>query len=261
MESSFVGADSHRERIKREQAFFRMMAEQGEALSWAERTPVAPRRREMRAGRIIAGAGLEDGDGMRVLDVGCGTGSYTRPLAERTRASIVAFDVTPEVLPQARKQIPDNARVVAAEAAKLPFPDESFDAVVGNAVLHHLLPLEDSVPELVRVLKPGGRFCFAEPNLVNPHMYVQLEIPYFRRKIEASPDEVAFVRWSLQPQLERIGLNVLAVTPFDFLYPLIPASWINGAERLGRLLEATPLVREIAGSLLIRAEKPAKPRP
>ncbi len=247
--------DSHRARIEREQAFFRMMAEQGEALSWAERTPVAPLRREMRASRIIREAGLEDGTGMRVLDVGCGTGSYTRPLAQRSGALIIAFDVTPEVLPQAREQTPDNAEVVAAEAGRLPFGDESFDAVVGNAVLHHL-PLDDTIPELMRVLKPGGRFCFAEPNLINPHMYIQLQVPYFRRRIEASPDEVAFVRWTLRPQLERLGLTVDAITPFDFLYPALPKAWIKGAEKLGRILEATPLVREIAGSLLIRAQKP-----
>jgi SAM-dependent methyltransferase len=234
-----------------------MMAEKGEALSWAERSPIAPRRRAMRASRIVAGAGLEPGDGLSVLDVGCGTGSYTLPLALGTAARVYAIDVTPEVLPQAKAVLPGNATPLAAEATRLPFPDETFDAIVGNAVLHHLLPLDAFVPELLRVLKPKGRFCFAEPNLINPHMYLQMEIPYFRAMIEASPDEHPFVRWTLRSDLERLGLLVHEITPFDFMYPAIPERLIGAVERLGTILEATPLICEIAGSLLIRAEKPA----
>lgn len=252
-----VSKVTHEERIKRERAFFRMMAEKGEALSWAERSPIAPRRRAMRASRLRRGAGLEPGHGLTVLDVGCGTGSYTRPLALETAARIVAIDLTPEVLPQARDALPSNATPLAAEATRLPFPDETFDAVVGNAVLHHLLPLEEFVPELLRVIKPGGRFCFAEPNLVNPHIYLQMEIPYFRAMIEATPDEAPFARWKLRNELERLGLIVHDIEPFDFMYPLVPERFIGAVEKLGSILESTPIVREIAGSLLIRAQKPS----
>src|SRR5919107_673627 len=55
---------------------------------------------------------------------------------------------------------------VAADAAELPFDDESFDLVFGHAVLHHLPALDRSFAEFHRVLKPGGTLFFAgEPSL------------------------------------------------------------------------------------------------
>jgi len=212
----------------------------------------------MRATRLAAGAGIagSGGRGKRVLDVGCGTASYTLPLSEQTEATLVGIDVTPETLQQASRKVPGNVRLAGADAVRLPFRDGAFDAVVGNAVLHHL-PLARAVPELLRVLKPGGRFCFAEPNLVNPHVFVLLRVPALRRRAGVTPDETAFVRGPLRRTLERLGLEEVDVAPFDFLYPAIPASWIDAVAALGRRLEATPIVREIAGSLLIRGRKPA----
>ena len=248
----------HLERISREREFFAGQVVAGEELSWAEATPIAPRRREMRAGRLVDGAGIRgtDGRGYLVLDVGCGTATYTLPLARLTEATIIGIDVTPETLTEGRKVIPGNVRLAGADAVRLPFADGTFDAVVGNAVLHHL-PLERAVPELIRTLKPGGKLCFAEPNLVNPHLFVALNVPGLRRLSGATPDETAFVRWPLRRALGSLGLTHVDVQPFDFMYPGVPAGWIGAVEALGRILEATPGVREIAGSLLIRGQKAA----
>jgi SAM-dependent methyltransferase len=48
-----------------------------------------------------------------------------------------------------------------ADAETLPYDDDSFDLVVGHAVLHHIPDVEQSLREVLRVLKPGGRFVFA----------------------------------------------------------------------------------------------------
>lgn len=251
------GEDQQRERRQRERRHFEQLVRSGEEIYWAERTAVAVRRRQIRTRRLLEGALAGDGAGSLVLDVGCGTGSYTEWLARWTRATVVASDLTPALLERARGSLPDNVQLTGADAAQLPFADETFDAVVGNAILHHL-PLERAVPEMLRVLKPGGRFCFAEPNLANPHIFVMLRIGWLRRRADVTPDETAFLRWRLQRSLEALGLERVTVRPFDFLYPLIPGPLIGAAERLGRALEKTPLLREIAGSLLIRAEKPAR---
>jgi ubiquinone/menaquinone biosynthesis C-methylase UbiE len=208
----------------------------------------------MRAARLCASAALEDGTGKLVLDIGCGTGTYMEPFARRTKATVIAIDLSPLLLLRARSGMPPNVRFSAADANALPFPGETFDAVVGNAVLHHL-PLDVAVPELVRVLKPGGRFCFAEPNMVNPHMLLILNVPWIRRRIGATADETAFVRWRLRRSLEAQGLKEVSVRPFDFLYPFAPQPLIPVVKRVARALEALPIVREIAGSLLVSGRK------
>jgi hypothetical protein len=73
--------------------------------------------------------------------------------------------------------------------------------------------------------------------------------------IEASPDEMPFTRRKLRKDLERLGLCVHEIVPFDFMYPLLPERLVGFAERVGAVLEAIPVVREIAGSLLVLAQK------
>jgi SAM-dependent methyltransferase len=249
--------ERQRERSHREQQHFGEVVARGDALYWADRTAAGRRRQELRAARLQGAADLEKEAGARALDVGCGTGCYARPFARRTRAGVIGIDVTVPLLRRARFEAPDNLCFAAGDASELPFPAESFDAVVGNAVLHHL-PLERSLPELIRVLKPGGRFCFAEPNLLNPHVFVERNIPWLRRWLENSPDEVAFIRWGLRRTLEAFGLVDVSIEPFDFLYPLTPRPLVRAVEAAGSVLERIPGVREIAGSLLILAHKPAE---
>jgi SAM-dependent methyltransferase len=250
---------AERRRSQREQRHFHAAVARGDAVYWADRSAAGRRRQEIRAARLQRSADLERLPGARVLDIGCGTAIYSKPLARHTRANVVGVDVTVSLLHRARHASPGNLRFAAGDASELPFPAESFDAVVGNAVLHHL-PLERAVPELIRVLKPGGRFCFAEPNLLNPHVFLERNIPWLRRWLENSPDETAFVRWRLRSALEAFGLVDLSIEPFDFLYPLTPRPLVRAVEAAGSVLERIPGVREIAGSLLILALKPGKAR-
>lgn len=246
---------TERARIERERAFFERMAAEGGELAWAERTAVAQPRREMRSLALLDAAALGDGQGRRALEIGCGGGAYTEPFARRTQAAVTGIDLTPVLLRQARSTVPSNVHLAAADAAALPFASDTFDAVVGNAVLHHL-PVIPTAHEILRVLRPGGRFCFAEPNLVNPHMALVLKVPWLRRMADGTPDETAFVRWRLRRVLMQAGLVQVTIRPFDFLYPLTPRPLIGLVTAVGTILERLPLVREIAGSLLIVGRKP-----
>ena len=68
-------------------------------------------------------------------------------------------------------------------------------------------------------------------------------------------DETAFFRWKLRRQIESAGFKSVEVRPFDFLHPLVPAALVAQTDRLGRLMERIPMLREIAGSLLITASR------
>jgi SAM-dependent methyltransferase len=238
----------------RERAHFEQIAAARGELNWAERGPAARRRRAVRAGLLASAAATGLGREARILDIGCGRADYTMPFARQTAATVVGIDLVPMILAGARPSVPVNVRLAAADIERLPFATGAFDAVIGHAVLHHLR-LDRAVPELLRVLRPGGRFCFAEPNMLNPQIFIERNVPFVGRWLENSPGETAFTRWGLRRTLARHGLVDIAIRPFDFLYPLTPARLVPIVERIGRLLERTPLVAEIAGSLLVSARK------
>jgi SAM-dependent methyltransferase len=235
-----------------ERAHFDALVAAKGRLYWADRTPAGRRRQEIRAAALAARAGAAAGD--RVLEIGCGTGEYSRRLAKLTPATVVSVDVAPAAAVQARRSTGRAACVAAADVELLPFVNASFAAVLGNAVLHHLR-LEHALPELLRVLRPGGTFCFAEPNLLNPHVFVEKSVPWVARRLDDSPGETAFTRWRLRRDLEAARLVDITIRPFDFLYPIVPGVLVPAVEWIGRVLERTPVVREIAGSLLITARK------
>lgn len=95
-----------------------------------------------------------DGPVERALDVGTGTGAGARVIRERfPAAEVVGADVSAAMLDQARRLAPDIS-FVKADAAELPFDDESFD-LVAHA---NMIPFLD---EVARVVRPGGWTLFA----------------------------------------------------------------------------------------------------
>jgi ubiquinone/menaquinone biosynthesis C-methylase UbiE/uncharacterized protein YbaR (Trm112 family) len=98
--------------------------------------------------------------GRDVLEIGSGAGGHSAVFARRG-ARMTALDLTPDrVLATARKfDLLDgiDAMAVQGDAARLPFPDGSFDIVYSNGVLHHTPRIREAVGEVHRVLKPGGR--------------------------------------------------------------------------------------------------------
>jgi hypothetical protein len=92
--------------------------------------------------------------------------------------------------------------------------------------------------------------------MLNPIILVQKNVPWIKRRAGDSPDETAFVRWSLARALRSAGFDVERLEPFDFLHPATPGVATGAVERLSGWLEAIPLIREIAGSLFIVARRP-----
>jgi ubiquinone/menaquinone biosynthesis C-methylase UbiE len=99
------------------------------------------------------------------LELGCGTGFFLLNLMQAgvaKRGSVT--DISPGMVAVAVRNaeglgLDVDGRVADAEI--LPYDDDSFDLVVGHAVLHHIPDVEQSLREVLRVLKPGGRFVFA----------------------------------------------------------------------------------------------------
>jgi SAM-dependent methyltransferase len=99
------------------------------------------------------------------LEIGTGTGFF---LLNLQRGGVVGHgtvtDLSAGMVAVARRHAAELGRPVAgsvADVERLPFADGSFDLVVGHAVLHHIPDLDLAFTEVLRVLRPGGRFVFA----------------------------------------------------------------------------------------------------
>lgn len=109
--------------------------------------------------RFIAGKAA---GARRVLEIGVGGGEhlvYRDPSAGTER--YVGLDISPAYAEICRKKF--GIEVVIADAAKLPFDDNSFDCVIAVAILEHVQDLEAVLSEVERVLEPGGRFLALIP--------------------------------------------------------------------------------------------------
>jgi SAM-dependent methyltransferase len=108
--------------------------------------------------------------GRRVLEYGCGTGSYAFYLAGRG-ARVVGIDVSEVAIrlavARAREKGLAGARFVEMNAERMAFSDGAFDLICGSGILHHL-DLERALDELCRVLRPEGTAIFMEPLGHNP---------------------------------------------------------------------------------------------
>lgn len=221
---------------------------------WGWGTPAGQVRATRRADLIIGGAAL--GPGKRALEIGCGTGNFTEKFA-RSGARIVAVDISPDLLEKARARcLPESQVRFLAKPFEQCDVDGPFDAVIGSSILHHL-DMPPAMAKILALLKPGGVMCFAEPNMLNPQIMIQKNIPWIRERLGDSPDETAFFRWPLRRLLLGTGFENVSITPFDWLHPATPERMIGAVGAMGRILEKTPVLREFAGSLLIRASRPA----
>jgi 2-polyprenyl-3-methyl-5-hydroxy-6-metoxy-1,4-benzoquinol methylase len=210
----------------------------------------------MRRANLIA-AGAELKSGIRVLEIGCGTGMFTEMFTQ-SGAYIIAVDISPELLALARaRRLPEDRVQFLHRQFEDCDLEGPFDAVIGSSFLHHL-EIEPALSTIHDLLKPGGVMSLAEPNMLNPQVYLERHVRFLFPYV--SPNETAFVRWRLQRLITKAGFECIEITPFDWLHPATPAPLIPLVSWIGRGLEKTPGLREFSGSLYIRARRPAARR-
>ena len=107
---------------------------------------------------------------VRMLDVGCGTGAFTRRFAQINN-EVFGVDISHKSALLAQKVAPE-CFFLTGDAEFLPFKRNSLDVVLFSGVLHHLPSMEEALAECYHALKPGGSFVAFDPNGKNPAMWL-----------------------------------------------------------------------------------------
>jgi 2-polyprenyl-3-methyl-5-hydroxy-6-metoxy-1,4-benzoquinol methylase len=122
--------------------------------------------------RLFEELQLEDISGKEVLDVGCGNGQHAVFMA-MYGARVKAFDLSKVGIEMGKEMakaqgVAEACEFRIANISKLPYEDQSFDIILHNAVLHHILKYPNVKEETFRVLKPGGKVIFVDGLRDNP---------------------------------------------------------------------------------------------
>lgn len=171
-----------------------------------------------------------------MLEIGCGTGTLAGALTERG-SRVWAVDPSEEMLARARENAP-GARFKLGRAEALPFKDAWFERGAMRLVLH-LVDRAQALPELARVLVPGGRAVIATFDPAHFERYWLNELfPSLARIDEARfPDADMLAR-----DLEDAGFTAVEVTPFG---QAASASREDALERIrGRYISTLRLLDE-----------------
>ncbi|APB00710.1 class I SAM-dependent methyltransferase [Nocardia seriolae] len=160
---------------------------------------------EYARGRFDAVAPASEVPYDRALELGCGTGFFLLNLMQAgvaKRGSVT--DLSPGMVKVATRNgqnlgLDVDGRV--ADAETIPYEDDTFDLVVGHAVLHHIPDVELALKECLRVLKPGGRFVFAgEPTTIG-NLYAR-KLGQLTWKITTNVTKLPFLSDWRRPQEE-----------------------------------------------------------
>ena len=163
--------------------------------------------------------------------------------------NVCAIDISPKPIEKINRESAEyKAKGMYSgfvmDATSMSFDDNTFDIVVGHGILHHLLDYENTITEILRVLKPGGRAYFCEPLGMNPFVNLyRLLTPKARTKNE---------RPLSKADLELIkGLNpAVKFSYFEMLSLLAKPFFILGMTSIGNKVEKSML--EIDKKLLAK---------
>jgi ubiquinone/menaquinone biosynthesis C-methylase UbiE len=142
--------------------------------------------------------------GLRILDIGCGTGQSRQLYADYAK-EYVGADLADAALRRAQDKFPRD-RWVRCDARALPFESAYFDLVAYSSVLHHIADFETALREGFRVLKPGGTAFAFDPNLLHPAMalFRYPRSPFYAKK-GVSPNEAPLLPRTLRRGFEAAG--------------------------------------------------------
>jgi dolichol-phosphate mannosyltransferase len=196
-------------------------------------------------------------DGESILELGAGSGLWTEHLATVLHGEnpITAAVFNDELARRGTHKNLPNTRFVHVTDLTRDLPAESFDYIVGTAILCH-----DQYPQnlqaIYRLLKPGGQILFFESNFWNPQVFVKSVIWPVGRWAGNARCQIGMRRYKLMQIASHQRFTQIDIIPYDIIHPRLPPRMIRFVQAVAFIFEHTPVIRELCGTLYIWAKKP-----
>jgi len=158
-------------------------------------------------------------DGVQILDVGTGTAQIPIAMCKRNSdLKITAIDLAESMLTLGSKNInaarlEDSITLVQVDSKKMPYPDESFDQVVSNSIIHHIPNPVECFKEMIRVTKKDGLLFVRD--LLRPDSIAELQNIVNLHAGDATPKQKQLFTDSLHASLTLTEIREI-VKPFGF---------------------------------------------
>lgn len=198
--------------------------------------------------------------GENILEIGAGSGLWTEHLANVLKGEnhITAAVFNEDLLAEAKTlNLPNTKFVQVSDLEKL--PAESFDYVVGTAILCHD-KYAQNLAALYRLLKPGGQLLFFEANYWNPQVFLKNTIRPLGRWTGEAKCQIGMRKYHLMKEASQQGFTHIEIIPYDIMHAAIPKRLIPAVQSIAFLLEHAPIIRELCGTLYIWLAKPETSR-
>jgi SAM-dependent methyltransferase len=144
------------------------------------------------------------------IDLGCGSGAFTRRLAKATGLSMTGMDISPRLVERA-KHVSGGERYLVGDITETGLPPASYDIIVYSGVLHHCDERDLRVRMLKegrRLLKPGGRMFAFDPSWHSPSMWLYRDpASPIHSKLGKTENEVLFKRDELAAEIAEAGFE------------------------------------------------------
>jgi 2-polyprenyl-3-methyl-5-hydroxy-6-metoxy-1,4-benzoquinol methylase len=200
------------------------------------------------------------GAGQSVLDIGCGMGKYTIPLAE-AGYQVDGLDLSSKLLDELHRQS-ENRVDITTFCGDILSPNSNligkYDHVIGFFMLHHLFDLQKAFKQFAHILKPGGQVTFLEPNPWCALFYIQITLaPTMSWKAEKGILDLTPGKTTRY--LESAGFMDVNIQRFGILPPAIRNT------KMGEIAETAydqmALFRPFSAFQMIRARLASRSRP
>lgn len=202
---------------------------------------------------MIATAGLSKDQA--ILDVGCGMGKYTIPLAERGY-NVTGLELSPALLDTLNEKAAGRAEIATHQGDILD-PDPAlwgqFDRIIGFFVLHHLIDIPAAYVSLAKLLKPGGKLVILEPNPLCPLYYLQVTLTP-SMSWAAEKGILSLKSRQTRDGLKAAGFEDIALHRFGILPPFL-RNRASGAP-IETAFNRIPFLRPISAFQLICGSRP-----
>jgi SAM-dependent methyltransferase len=195
--------------------------------------------------------------GQSILEIGCGNGAFTRQLAKVTRCECPLTAITFDADSARPPKLPPNIEFVTSASMPGVLEGRCFDFVVAHDIIDKG---NDAwlLKQIFTLLAPGGRVLFYESNPWNVVLRFRQRLGYL---IGHRDQRLLLNRTDLYELVSELGFIRIFAVFNDFVYAPLTPRMIWFLRNVSIILENTPGLRTLAGSILLHAQKPPTPTP